>query len=94
MAPMGIVKKMVGKAIFVDEINKLASDSLYNYLKENDIDILGEPLPSNELNAEIDFDQEGDFTFHFDLGLAPEFELNFSAKDTTLNRIKKIWMKK
>lgn len=81
MAPMGIVKKMVGKAIFVDEINKLASDSLYNYLKENDIDILGEPLPSNELNAEIDFDQEGDFTFHFDLGLAPEFELSFSAKD-------------
>lgn len=81
MAPMGIVKKMVGKAIFVDEINKLASDSLYNYLKENDIDILGEPLPSNELNAEIDFDQEGDFVFHFDLGLAPGFELNFSAKD-------------
>lgn len=81
MAPMGIIKKMVGKSIFVDEINKMASDALYNYLRDEQIDILGEPLPSADLNPEIDFDQEGDFTFYFDLGLAPEFELNFTPKD-------------
>lgn len=81
MAPMGIVKKMVGKAIFVEEVNKLASDKLFGYLKDNNIDILGEPLPSSEKESRADFDTEDNFVFHFDIGLAPEFQLNFSAKD-------------
>lgn len=81
MAPMGIVKKMVGRSIFIDEVNKLASESLFGYLKANNIDILGEPLPSLEKTTQADFDNEGDFVFYFDLGLAPDFELNFSSKD-------------
>jgi trigger factor len=81
MAPKGMVKKMVGKAIFVEEVNKLANDALFNYLKENEVDILGQPLTCESKESVIDFDKEGDFIFYFDLGLSPQFELNFTSKD-------------
>lgn len=71
MAPMGMIKKMVGKSILLEEINKLVSESLYNYIKDNKLNVLGEPLPS-ESQAEIDFDKQEDFTFLFDVALAPE----------------------
>lgn len=80
MAPMGMIKKMVGKSILLEEINKLVSESLYNYIKDNKMNILGEPLPS-ESQAEIDFDKQEDFAFLFDVALAPEIELNLSDKD-------------
>jgi trigger factor len=79
-APMGVVKKMVGTPMLVDEINKLASDSLFKHLEENKIDVLGQPLASAE-QSEMDFENPGDFIFKFDLGLAPKFDLNISAKD-------------
>ncbi|MBR9859709.1 trigger factor [bacterium] len=79
--PLGMVKKMVGKSILYDEVNKLTSNTLYDYLKEHDIDILGQPMTSESKESKLDFDNYGDFEFHFDLGLAPEFELKISDKD-------------
>lgn len=80
MAPMGMIKKMVGKSILLEEINKLVSESLYNYIKDNKMNILGEPLPS-ESQAEIDFDKQEDFSFLFDVALAPEIDITLSDKD-------------
>ena len=78
--PMGVVKKQFGKAVLVEEVNKLIQEKLNNYLKEEKIDILGNPLPRNE--ADIDW-TGGDFSFEFDLGLAPEFTVDVTKKATT-----------
>jgi trigger factor len=80
-APMGMVKKMYGKGIFVDEVNKMASEALFGYLDENKIDYLAQPLMSNSDEQKVNFDAEEDFTFLFEIGLAPEVELNLSDKD-------------
>lgn len=79
--PAGMVRKMYGKSILVDEINKLLSDSLYNYIRENNIDILGNPLPKSEDGRNIDWDNQKEFEFTYDLGLAPQFEVPISASD-------------
>lgn len=81
MVPVGLLKKMYGKSIMAEEINKLVSDGLYNYINENKINILGEPLPNEDVKQEIDFDTQETFEFTFDLGLAPEFEVELSKKD-------------
>jgi len=78
--PMGVIKKQFGKAVLVEEVNKLIQQKLNDYLKEEKIDILGNPLPKNE--AEIDWTGE-DFSFEFDLGLAPEFKVDITKKATT-----------
>jgi len=80
MVPVGLLKKMYGKAILAEEVNKLVSDGLYNYIKENNLSILGEPLPS-ENQKEFDFDTDEEFTFSFDVGLSPEFKMDFTKKD-------------
>jgi len=73
--PTGLIKKMYGKAILADEVNRLISDSLVNYIKEEKIDILGNPIPNLEKNEAIDFENQDTFDFYFDLGLAPEFSV-------------------
>lgn len=78
--PMGLMQKMYGKSVTAEEINNLVADSLYSYIRENNIQILGEPLPT-ENQPEFDFDNENNFEFSFDLGIAPEFDVEFSAKD-------------
>ncbi len=80
MAPMGMIKKMVGKSILADEINNIVSENLYNYIKENNLNVLGEPLPS-EQHEEIDFDKQEDFTFSFDVAIAPEISISLTKKD-------------
>ncbi len=80
MVPVSLVKKMYGKSVLADEINKLVGESIYNYIKENDLNILGEPLPNETEQAPIDFDAAEDFEFKFDLGLAPEFDLAIDNK--------------
>ncbi|HSI90931.1 MAG TPA: trigger factor [Adhaeribacter sp.] len=73
--PAGLIRKMYGKSLLVDAINQLLNESVNNYIKENKIKILGEPLPErNEKN--IDWDTQKEFDFAFELGLLPEFELN------------------
>src|ERR1035437_7004433 len=81
MVPVGLVKKMYGKAILAEEINKLVSDNLYNYIRENNVNILGEPLPNETEQKAIDFDTQEEFEFVFDLGIAPEFEVELTKKD-------------
>lgn len=80
-APMGVIRKMVGKAMLVEEINKLASETLFKHLEDNKIDVLGQPLASEEQDENMDFDNPTNFVFRFDLGLAPKFDLNISTKD-------------
>jgi len=77
--PMGVVKKQFGKAVLVEEDNKLLQQQLNDYLKKEEIDILGNPLPKNE--GDIDWSGT-DFTFEFDLGLAPEFKVDVTKKAT------------
>jgi len=75
MVPMGMIKKMYGKAVLADEVNKTVSDALNNYLYENKINVLGNPLPNTEKTKTIDFDKEKEFDFFFDIGIAPEIEV-------------------
>ena len=78
--PFGMVKKMYGSAVFADELNKLISDSLNNYIIENKIEILGQPLANDARTPEFDGDEEKDLAFYFDLGLMPEINFEFSDK--------------
>ncbi|MBS4039850.1 MAG: trigger factor [Flavobacteriales bacterium] len=76
--PMSLIKKQYGKAVLFDEVNKLLQDSLQNYIQEEKLELLGSALPkaTNEMN----FDQE-DFSFDFEIGLAPSFEVDLGAKN-------------
>jgi len=78
--PMGLVKKQYGKAVLADEVNKLLQDALNNYLTEEKLDVLGNPLPKPQDDLNWDAD---DFTFEFELGLAPAFEVEFTKEPVT-----------
>jgi len=78
--PTGLIKKMYGTGILVEEVNKLISESLTNYIREEKLNILGEPLPA-ENQKTADFDTETEFEFSFDIALAPEVEVKLSKKD-------------
>ena len=75
--PMGLIKKQYGKAVLVDEVNKLIQDSLNKYLTEEKLDVLGNPLPKQQ--DSFDWDKD-DFDFEFELGLAPSFEVPLKTK--------------
>ncbi|MHA7056037.1 trigger factor [Aquimarina sp. M1] len=75
--PMGLVKKQYGKAVLVDEVNKLLQDALNKYLTEEKLDVLGNPLPKEQENFNWDAD---DYSFEFELGLAPKFEVKLNGK--------------
>ncbi len=79
--PMGIIKKMYYTPVLVDEVNKLVSESVFSHLKENGIRILGEPLPHQGDEHRADFEKEREFEFSFDLGLAPEVNLEVTGRD-------------
>lgn len=79
--PKGIIQKMYGKSILAEEINKLVSNELFSYIKDNDLNILGEPLPNETDEKVIDFDKDETFEFKFDIALSPEFELPLNKKD-------------
>jgi trigger factor len=81
MVPMGLIKKMYHTPVLVDEVNKLVSESLFNYLQENKVNILGEPLPHRDEEKKFDFEKDTEFGFKFDLGLAPELNMEVTAKD-------------
>lgn len=75
--PMGLVKKQYGKAVLVDEVNKLLQDAIGKYLIEEKLDVLGNPLPKPQ--DDLDWDADA-FSFEFELGLAPEFEVKLKGK--------------
>lgn len=82
--PMSVIQKQYGKAILLEEVNKVLQKSLNDYLVQEKLDILGNPLPKVTENFNWDSD---DYTFQFELGLAPEFTLDLSAK-TNVTRFK------
>lgn len=82
--PMGMVKKQYGKAVLVEEVNKLLQENLHKYLTEEKLDVLGNPLPKND--ADIDWNS-GDFVFEFELGLAPEFAVDVTKKAVTQYKV-------
>mgnify|MGYP003375324083 FL=1 len=81
MVPMGLVKKMYGKSVLAEEVNKVLSETVYKYIQDNKVNILGEPLPNEEKQPEIDFDTMEEFEFLFDIALAPEFTAEVSGED-------------
>lgn len=78
---MGMVKKMYGKHVLIEEINKLVSENLTNYIHENKLKILGEPMPNETEQGAIDFDRQEDFEFYFDVALIPEIKIELSKND-------------
>ena len=80
MVPMGMIQKMFGKSVLAEEFNKLVSESLFNYIRENKLNVLGEPMPVAD-QPEINFDGQEDFTVSFDVALAPEISVNLSKED-------------
>ncbi len=74
--PMGMIKKMVGTNLLVEELNKILSDSLQNYLINEKLDVLGNPLPKMEDEEKIDWENQKEFEFKYEVGLAPSFNLD------------------
>lgn len=81
MVPMGLVKKQYGTAVKAEEINKLLQTKIFEYIKENKVDMLGEPLPIEEQQAAIDMVNDAEFTFEFEIALAPKFDATLTADD-------------
>ncbi|MDR1557486.1 MAG: trigger factor [Tannerellaceae bacterium] len=81
MVPMGIINKMYGKHVLAEEMNKLVSETLLKHIQENNIDILGDPLPNETEQQAFDFDTQEEFEFCFDLALAPDIHIKLSSGD-------------
>ena len=79
-APMGMIKRQFGPSVKVDAVNKLLGEKLYEYVRENKIQMLGEPLPSEQQEL-LDFESDKPLTFKFDIAVAPAFEAKLSGKD-------------
>ena len=79
--PVGLLKKRFGAEITAEEVNKILGKELTQYIREQKINVLGEPLPNEEKTPAIDFDSQEEFTFVFDVALAPEFDAKISDKD-------------
>ena len=80
MVPMGIIKKMYGKGVLAEQSYRKASNSVFEYLQKENIDYLGDVIPSEEQGA-FDFDSGTEFEFVFEIGEAPELKLDLSEKD-------------
>ena len=81
MVPFGLIKKMYGKTVRIDEINKIVTENIQKYLTDEKLEILGDPLPKRDEQEIIDFDIQEEFTFSFELGLAPAVDLKLSKKN-------------
>ena len=90
MVPPSHIKKMYGKSILVDEVNNLLSDTLNNYIAEQKLDILGQPLPKLDDSQQYNWDFADNFEFNYEVGLAPEFNIDFSSKDKLTQYVIKI----
>ncbi|MDI1354041.1 MAG: trigger factor [bacterium] len=86
--PAGLIKKQYGTQILVDEINKLLNDSIYKYIEENKIEILGNPLPKDQTS--VDFAHQKDFEFVYQLGLAPHFDVTLDNNNVFTYKMVKV----
>ena len=80
MVPVGLIKKQFGESILAEEVNKILQDGLFGYIRENKVNMLGEPLPTEDNNKVVLKEGES-FTFKFELAIAPEFEVSLTKKD-------------
>lgn len=76
--PMGLIKKQYGTAVVIEEVNKILESAITNHLKESDFEIIGSPLPMEQ--KDIDWQEQKDFSFQFELGIKPNFELDLNKK--------------
>ena len=76
--PAGMIRKMYGKGVLVEEVNKLMQQQVFDYLNEQEMRILGNPIPTEE-EIDIDWTEGNDFEFSFEVGMSPDFEVKISA---------------
>jgi|WetSurMetagenome_2_1015567.scaffolds.fasta_scaffold00006_85 trigger factor len=81
MVPIDLIRKMYGLAVKVDEINKAVSENIHKYISDEKIEILGDPLPKSEEQQNLSFETQDDFSFSFELGLAPALEIDLGKKN-------------
>ncbi|WDF54063.1 trigger factor [Mucilaginibacter sp. KACC 22063] len=81
MVPPAHIKRMYGKSILVDEINNLLSDTINNYIEEQQLEVLGQPLPKMDDETQYNWDFNDNFNFTYEVGLAPDFAIDFSSAD-------------
>lgn len=81
MVPIGLVRKIYGKAVRVDEINKVVSENIQKYITDEELEILGDPLPNTEDFENIDFENQEEYSFSFEIGIAPDIKPDLSEKD-------------
>lgn len=83
MVPQGHIRRTFGKSILFDEINKIVNDKIAEYIGENKLEVLGQPLPvDSDADAKYNWDYKDNFEFNYEIGLAPEFDIPFT-KETT-----------
>lgn len=90
MVPASHIKRMYGKSILVDEINNMLSDTLNKYLEDEQLEVLGQPLPKRGDEKEYNWDFADNFEFNYEVGLAPEFKIAFTADDKLTQYVIKI----
>jgi len=88
MAPMGLIQRMYRPAIVADAVQDLLSESLYKYIEDEKLEIVGSPLSNDEKTGSVDFSKNTDFTFYFDAALAPQVNIDWSKVDAKLCSIK------
>lgn len=85
MVPLGLVKKMYGKGVMAEVINKTIGQKLGEFIENEKLNVLGDPMPNEENTPAIDFDTQDTFTFAFDIAVAPEFDANLNGKNKVTN---------
>ena len=88
MAPMGLIQRMYKAAIVSDAVQNELNTSLFKYIDDEKLHILGMPMSNDEKTGEVDFGKQNAFTFYFDVAVAPEFEIDWSKVDVKYNQIK------
>lgn len=83
--PTGMIQKLYGKTVMVEEINKLLSENLMKFIKDEKIHILGDPLPSEDDQKVIDWENQSEFEFVFEVGISPEFNISLNDKEKFVN---------
>jgi len=79
--PMGIVKKQYGRTVLGDELNRIVSEGLFKYVEEQDFEVLGNPLPKNDIQVKGDFDNPDTFEFTYEIGISPKVDIKLSGKN-------------
>ena len=80
-APMGLIKRQFGASVRYDAVNKFVGEQLYKYIQENNIQMLGEPLPSDKQETPADIEQPAPYTFVFDIAVAPELNITLDGRN-------------